>query len=310
MARALAAGEPQLAVRGGEVLVPVLARAGARRVLQPPPGDGPWRLDVTSKGTLENIALLPSPAAGEPLEPGQVRIAVRSAGVNFRDVLLALGMVDQDVMGGEVGGLVLETGPGVTGLAPGDRVMGMVPASFGPVAVADRRLITALPEGWSFTDGATVPIAFLTAFRGLVDLAAVRPGDRVLIHAATGGVGMAAVQLARHLGAEVWATASPAKWDTLRSLGIPAERIASSRDLGFEERFRDGTGGAGVDVVLNSLAQEYVDASLRLLAPGGRFVEMGKTDIRDAAEVEGKHPGISYRAFDLIDAAPNASGRC
>ncbi|MDT0446469.1 type I polyketide synthase [Streptomyces sp. DSM 41886] len=309
LARALAADEPQLAVRGAEVLVPRLARADARRVLQPPPDGGGWRLDVTSKGTLENIALLPAPAADEPLKPGQVRIAVRSAGVNFRDVLLALGMVDQDVMGGEVGGVVLQTGPGVTGLAPGDRVMGMVPASFGPVAVADERLLTPLPDGWSFTEGATVPIAFLTAFYGLVDLAAVRPGDRVLVHAATGGVGMAAVQLARHLGAEVYATAGPAKWDTLRAMGIPGERIASSRDLGFEERFRDGTGGRGVDVVLNSLAQEYVDASLRLLAPGGRFVEMGKTDIRDAAEVVAKHPRISYEAFDLIDAGPERIGR-
>ncbi|UCM86665.1 type I polyketide synthase [Streptomyces marincola] len=307
LARALAAEEPQLALRGGDILVPRLARSGP--ALQPPAGEGPWRLDVTRKGTLENVALLPHPDAAGPLAPGQVRIAVRAAGVNFRDVLLALGMVDQDVMGGEVGGVVVETGPGVTGFAPGDRVMGMVPASFGPLAVADHRMITALPGPWSFTDGATVPIAYLTAYRGLIDLAGLRPGETVLIHAATGGVGMAAVALARHLGAEVYATASPAKWGTLRAMGLPDDRVATSRDLAFEERLRAATGGRGFDVVLNSLAQEYVDASLRLLAPGGRFIEMGKTDIRDAGEVEAAHPGTTYRAFDLIDAGPERIGR-
>ncbi|WP_461012488.1 SDR family NAD(P)-dependent oxidoreductase, partial [Streptomyces capparidis] len=302
--RALACGEPQLAVRAGQVLVPGLARADDGRGLTPPSGDAPWRLDVTGKGTLENAALLPSPAAAAPLEPGQVRVAVRAAGMNFRDVLLALGMVDQDVMGGDAAGVVLETGPGVTGLAPGDRVLGMVPASFGPVAVADHRLLAPMPGNWSFTEAATVPIAFLTAHYGLARLAGLRPGESVLVHAATGGVGLAAVQLARHLGAEVYATAGPAKWDVLRGLGIPEERIASSRDLGFEERIRAATGGRGVDVVLNSLAHEYVDASLRLLAPGGRFIEMGKTDIRDAAAVTAAHPGTSYQAFDLIEAGP------
>jgi NADPH:quinone reductase-like Zn-dependent oxidoreductase len=103
------------------------------------------------------------------------------------------------------------------------------------------------------------------------------------------------VQLAHHLGATVYATASSGKWGTVRGLGVPGERIASSRDLAFGQAFADG-----VDVVLNSLAGEYVDASLRLLARGGRFVEMGKTDIRDATAVAETYPGVTYRAFDLV----------
>ncbi|WP_285498604.1 zinc-binding dehydrogenase, partial [Streptomyces hygroscopicus] len=101
-----------------------------------------------------------------------------------------------------------------------------------------------------------------------------------LVHSAAGGVGMATLQLARHLGAEVFGTASEGKWDTLRSLGLDDEHIASSRTLDFEKRFLDATGGRGMDVVLDSLAREFVDAGLRLLPRGGRFLEMGKTDIR------------------------------
>ncbi|MGW7720804.1 SDR family NAD(P)-dependent oxidoreductase, partial [Streptomyces chartreusis] len=132
----------------------------------------------------------------------------------------------------------------------------------------------------------------------------LQDGESVLIHAAAGGVGMAAVQLARHLGAEVYATASEGKWPAVRELGVPADRVASSRTTEFEHRFRaDG----GVDVVLDSLAGEFVDASLRLLRRGGRFVEMGKTDIREASDVAAGH-GVSYRAFDLVEAGPDRIG--
>ncbi len=122
----------------------------------------------------------------------------------------------------------------------------------------------------------------------------------MLIHAGAGGVGMAAIQLARHLGAEVFATASEPKWETLRGLGLDDAHIASSRDLGFEEKFREVTGGAGMDVVLNALAGDFVDASLRITAPGGRFLEMGKTDIRDPQTTGEVH----YQAFDLGEAGP------
>ncbi|GDY42839.1 hypothetical protein SANT12839_037210 [Streptomyces antimycoticus] len=233
-----------------------------------------------------------------------MRVAVRAAGVNFRDVLNALGMYpgDAGLMGSEGAGVVLETGPGVTDLAPGDRVMGMLPGGFGPLVVVDRRMIAPMPDGWSFAQAASVPIVFMTAYYALRDLADLQGGESLLVHAAAGGVGMAAVQLARHWGVDVYATASQGKWDTLRSLGLADDRIASSRDLAFEETFREASGGCGVDVVLDSLAREFVDASLRLLPRGGRFVEMGKTDVRLPEEVAAAYPGVSYQAFDLTEA--------
>ncbi len=303
---ATTADEPQTAVREGKVWAPRLARAASGGGLVPPAGVAEWRLDAPVKGSLADLALVPHPASGRELEPGEVRISVRAAGMNFRDVVVALGMVpERDVpMGGEGSGVVLEVGSGVDDLAPGDRVFGLLDGAFGPVGVTDRRLLAPIPEGWTFERAASVPGVFLTAYHGLRHVARLQPGESVLVHAGAGGVGMAAVQLARHLGAEVFATASPAKWEVLRSLGLDDEHISSSRDLDFEGYFLRATNGRGVDVVLNSLAREFVDASLRLLPRGGRFVEMGKTDIRDAAATGEAYPGVEYAAFDLIDSGP------
>ncbi|MCI3934278.1 SDR family NAD(P)-dependent oxidoreductase [Streptomyces sp. AN091965] len=299
---ALAGDEPDVALRSGRTLVPRLARGVPAGTLVPPAGVPRWRVDLTDGGAADDLVLAPSPEAAAPLAPGQVRVAVRAAGLNFRDVVMALGMVaDQRALGGEIAGVVSEVGPDVEGLAPGDRVFGLASGCLGPVAVVDHRLIVRMPHGWTFTEAASVPVAFLTAYEGLVDLADVRPGEKVLVHAAAGGVGMAAVQLARHLGAEVYATASPAKWDAVRALGVDDAHLASSRTDAFEARFTTASGG-GVDVVLNSLARDLLDASLRLVRPGGRFVEMGKTDVRDPAEVAERHEGVAYRAFDLMDA--------
>nr|WP_103334877.1 type I polyketide synthase [Amycolatopsis sp. CA-126428] len=300
---AVASGEPQLAVRAGELSVPRLERADTG-LLELPAGDVPWRLDSTDKGTLDNLRPLPAPEAAAPLRAGEVRLSLRAAGVNFRDVLNALGMYPGEAgpMGLEGAGVIAEVGPGVTGFVPGDRVLGMFHGAYGPLVVADHRMVVRMPAGWSFTDAASLPIAFITAFYALVDLAGVRRGESVLVHSAAGGVGMAAAQLARHLGARVFGTASPAKWEALRELGIPDDRIASSRTLEFAETFRKAN-EAGVDVVLNSLAGEFVDASFDLLADGGRFVEMGKTDVR----AEGR-PGLRYHPFDLGDAGPDRIG--
>jgi polyketide synthase 12 len=227
---------------------------------------------------------------------------VRAAGLNFRDVVVALGMVDDGrPLLGEAAGIVLETAPDVTVPAVGDRVMGLF-NGVGPVAATDARLLAPVPKGWTDLQAATTPIVFLTAMYALDDLAGLRPGERVLIHAAAGGVGLAALQIAALRGAEVFATASAPKWPALIARGVPAERIASSRELGFEAAF-DELGG--VDVVLNSLAGPAVDASLRLLRPGGRFIEMGKTDIRPAAQVARDHPASMYQAFDLMQAGPD-----
>ncbi|WP_345702179.1 SDR family NAD(P)-dependent oxidoreductase, partial [Streptomyces avermitilis] len=299
-------GEPEVAVRQGTLYARRLTRPETGRALTVPPGPGPWRLDSTGRGSLDHLALVPCPDAAAPLAEGTVRIAVHAAGVNFRDVLIALDMYPGRAdLGTECAGVVLETGPGVTGLAPGDRVMGMVAGAFGPTAVADRRVLARIPDGWSFETAAATPVAFLTAYYGLVDLAGLGAGESVLVHAAAGGVGMAAVQLARHLGAEVFGTASEPKWSTLLDTGLDRAHIGSSRTLDFADLVRETTGGAGVDVVLNSLAGEFTDASLRAMPRGGRFVEMGKTDPRDPERVAADHPGVRYRSFDLGEAGPD-----
>ncbi|MEV7546952.1 type I polyketide synthase, partial [Streptomyces sp. NPDC089915] len=314
LAAALATGEPQFALRGATAHVPRLARRSAADALRPTPGAAGWRLTAGAPGgaagTLDALALTENPAATAPLGEGQVRIAVRAAGVNFRDALIALGMYPgAATLGSEAAGIVVETGPGTAGLAVGDRVFGMIPESFGPLAVADHRMVARMPEGWTFTEAASVPVVFLTAYYALVDLAGLRAGQTLLVHSAAGGVGMAATQLARHLGAEVYGTAGPGKWAALTAAGGPdADHLASSRDLGFEERFLAATAGRGVDLVLNSLAGEYVDASLRTLADGGRFLEMGKTDVRDPRQVAEEHRGADYTAFDTIEAGPDRIG--
>ncbi len=294
-------GEPQLVVREGVAYRARLEPIVAHPVLRLPEAPSEWRLAAGDAGTLEDLAVQSGPPA--ELAAGQVRVAVAAAGVNFRDVLVALGMYPGAAqLGAEGAGLVTEIGPGVTDLAVGDAVMGILGLT-GSEAAVDRRLVTRVPPGWSFAEAAGVPVVFLTAYYGLSVLGGLRAGERVLVHAATGGVGMAAVQLARHWGAEVFVTASRGKWDTLRAMGFDDKHIADSRTLDFEDEFSTATGGAGMDVVLNSLAGEFTDASLRLLAPGGRFIEMGKTDLRDSEALA--RSGVSYRAFDLMEAGPD-----
>ncbi|MFI1801942.1 SDR family NAD(P)-dependent oxidoreductase [Streptomyces sp. NPDC020379] len=306
---AVTTGEPQLAVREGRTLVPRLAGGAADGVLVPAAGASAWRLEASAAGTLEGLALLPAPDATRELGEHEVRVAVRAAGLNFRDVLISLGMYpDQALMGGEGAGVVVATGPGVSSLAVGDRVMGIWSGGFGPLVVTDHRTLARIPDDWSFTEAASVPVVYVTALYALRELARVRSGESLLVHAAAGGVGMAAVQLARAWGVEVFATASPAKWDVLRALGVDDAHLASSRTVEFARRFAAASGGRGVDVVLNSLAGEFIDASLGLLGEGGRFVEMGKTDLRDAADVTAAHPGVTYRAFDLGEAGPERIG--
>jgi acyl transferase domain-containing protein/D-arabinose 1-dehydrogenase-like Zn-dependent alcohol dehydrogenase/acyl carrier protein len=304
LASALASGEPQIALRGERVLVPRLAAVSTSAVLAFPSGARAWFLETPVRGTLDNLQFVAHDEQLDALEPGQIRIAVRATGLNFRDVLNALGMYpgDPGPLGYEGAGVVVDVGAGVESVQLGDRVFGLLRAGFGTHAIVDPRMVIRMPADWSFTQAASVPLVFLTAYYALIDLADLRAGERILIHAAAGGVGMAATQVARHLGAEVFGTASPWKWAGLREQGFDADHLANSRTLEFEPRFLAATDDAGVDVVLNALAGEFVDASLRLLPWGGRFLEMGKTDVRDADVVAREHEGVGYRAFDLLDA--------
>jgi acyl transferase domain-containing protein/surfactin synthase thioesterase subunit/D-arabinose 1-dehydrogenase-like Zn-dependent alcohol dehydrogenase/acyl carrier protein len=301
---ALSTDEPQLAIRNGALLAPRLIHPRARGHLDLPPGT--WHLDIPRRGTIENLTVVEQPAEPAPLPAGHVRVAPRVAGLNFRDVINVLDMYpgDPGPPGVEGSGVIVEVAPDVSTFAPGDRVMGQFPSAYSNLAIADAHQILKIPPGWSFAEAATVPVAYLTAYYGIVVLGRLQPGESILIHAGAGGVGIAATQLALHLGAEVFATASPKKWSTLRSFGLADDHIASSRTLDFEAKFRSTTGGRGVDLVLNSLAGEFLDASLRLLAPGGRLLEMGKTDLRDPEVVAGDYPEIRYLPFDILDIPP------
>ena len=284
---ASALGERELARRDGRWFVPRLIESRARPA---PPSD--YQLVITERGALDQVALVER-SATDPA-PGEVTVRVDSSGLNFRDVVNVLGLVgDLGPLGGEFSGTIVAAGDGVDRVAVGDRVIGVGPGCFARWVTVDARLVVAQPKGLGADAAATIPIAFLTAWIALHDIAEIRHGERVLVHAAAGGVGMAAVQLAARAGAEVYATASPLKQDELRRRGVA--NIANSRTAEFESAF----GAANLDVVLNALAGELTDAGLRLLGDGGRFVEMGKTDLRDPADVQARYPGVHYRPFDL-----------
>nr|WP_051386360.1 SDR family NAD(P)-dependent oxidoreductase [Actinokineospora inagensis] len=273
-----------------EVLVPTLAPHRPHGLTLPADG---WRLAPGAGHSLDEVS--PTPVDEAAPGPGEVEIDIRAAGLNFRDVLLALGNYPGlGQMGAEAAGVVRRVGVGVSAFAPGDRVFGLVPGAFSARATTDQRFLARMPTGWSFAVAASVPVAYLTAWHGLFDLGGLRPGETVVVHAAAGGVGMAAVALARLNGARVLATASPGKQALVRSLGV--EEVASSRDAAFADRFH------GADLVLNSLTGPLLDASLRLLRPGGRLVDMGKLDVRDPGRVAREHH-VDYRAFDLVDSA-------
>lgn len=274
------------------------ARLAHSSVLPDVPDAENYQLEVKQVGSLESLSLTPI----ERRAPGdrEVELEVRAAGLNFRDVLGALGMYPGGLssLGSECAGVVVRVGAGVKSVSVGDSAMALALGAFRCYVTVDERLTARVPKELSLLQAATVPIAFLTAWYALHDLAALQPGETLLVHAAAGGVGMAAVQVAQHLGVNVVATASESKWDVVRSLGVT--QVANSRDLSFVRDFKGS--GARVDVVLNSLAGEFIDASLSLLSPGGRFLEMGKTDIREQTQLAATNPGVAYTSFDLMEA--------
>ncbi|MDO0910633.1 SDR family NAD(P)-dependent oxidoreductase [Streptomyces sp. DT2A-34] len=248
-------------------------------------GDEPFALRIRTPG----LSYEPVWTRTRPLAPGagEVVIAVRAAALNYRDIMQATGLLPpeagegafgQDGPGLECAGIVTAVGEGVGDLAVGDRVCAAVPACLASHTVAPAAAVVKIPDGLGFAAAATLPVAFLTVHYALHDLARLAAGETVLVHGAAGGVGLAAVQYARLVGATVIATAgSPAKRDLLRALGV--EHVLDSRSLDFAGQALRITAGRGVDVVLNSLAGQAIDRGLETLRPGGRFVELGKRDI-------------------------------
>ena len=263
----------------------------------------PRRMVVAEPGNLDSLRMVPFTQRAPG--PGEVAIEVHAAGLNFRDVLTALGQMPVAgpgpfAPGSECSGIVRAVGDGIRRVRPGDPVVAIAPGALGTEVVAPEHAVALMPDNLDFVRAAGIPIVFLTARYALETLARLGRGERVLIHAASGGVGLAAIQIARRAGAEIFATVgSPDKRDHLRSLGV--EHVFDSRSLDFVEGVRAATGGAGVDVVLNSLAGEFIPASLGLLRPQGRFIEIGKRDLL-ADTALGLAPflrNLTFAAFDL-----------
>jgi myxalamid-type polyketide synthase MxaB len=280
--------------------------------------DRPFRVALSDYGSPDNLRLeqLNRKAPG----PGEVEIEVRAASLNFRDVLNALGMLQTyyaehlgiynaaDLnLGFECAGTIVALGEGVSGFAVGDAVMAIAEGSFASFVTVNASFVAPKPTGLSFDEAAAVPAVFATAYYGLHALADIRAGERVLIHAAAGGVGQAAVQLAQAAGAEVFATASPGKWAFLQAQGI--EHVMNSRTLDFADEIMRRTQGEGVHVVLNSLSGDFVDQSFAALAPQGRFIEIGKLGIWDAEQVATRRPDVAYYPFELGDVASTSAER-
>lgn len=257
-------------------------------------------LDISERGILDNLYLRPKTHA-QP-GPGEVEVRVKASGLNFRDVLNAMGMYPGPAgpLGNECAGTVISIGEGVTSVAPGDEVMVLAESTFSDLVITRAQTVYPKLPSHSFADATTIPLAYLTAFHGLFTLAQIKAGDRVLIHAAAGGVGMAAVQLARMAGAEVFGTAgSPRKRAFLKSNGV--QHVMNSRTLDFADEITTITSGEGVDIVLNALADEFIPKSLSVLADGGCFLEIGKRGIWTADQVAALNPTLRYFPYDLAD---------
>ncbi|QCS65918.1 SDR family NAD(P)-dependent oxidoreductase [Achromobacter denitrificans] len=252
----------------------------------------------------------PAPADDE------VEVRVHATGLNFRDVMYALGLLADEALengyagptlGLEFAGTVTRCGAAVSGYAPGDAVMGFGPASFGDHVTTGTTAVAAIPEGVTFEAAATIPSTFFTVYYALHHLARLAPGEKVLIHGAAGGVGIAAIQYAQWRGAEIHATAgTEEKRDFLRLMGV--SRVYDSRSLSYAEEILEQTGGRGVDVVLNSLAGEAVRRNLDVLAPFGRFLELGKRDFYENTRI-GLRPFRNNISYFGIDADQLLAGR-
>jgi myxalamid-type polyketide synthase MxaB len=297
-----AANEHQVAYRNGKRHV--------RRILAEDPhgfGDNNFELKITEYGLFEHIK--PVPIADSLPIGDQIRIEIRSVGLNFKDVLNALGLLKRHAeeagiayeelpLGFEAAGVVVARGEQAE-FDVGDEVMLSNLGCMKRYLTIPSIAAVKKPHAISFDQAASLPTAYITAYYSLNRLAQIKRGDRVLIHAAAGGVGQAAVQLAQAAGAEVFATASPGKWDHLHAQGIT--HISNSRTLEFASEINDATHDCGVDIILNSLSGDFIEANLSCIAEGGRFIEIGKLGAWSQEQIQQARPDIDYHNFDLSE---------
>ena len=272
--------EREVALRGEARYVQRISRGLPHRE-QALDASVPLRLESRERGLLDSLRF--TPFTLPVCAPGEVLIKVKAAGMNFRDVLKALALypaetADARIFGDEVAGEVVAVGAGVTHLAVGDQAFGLAVFGLATHSLARAADMRKMPKNLSYEEAATLPVVFMTAWYALHNIARMKAGETILVHAGAGGVGMAAIQIAHHLGADVIASAgSPTKRALLKTLGV--KHVIDSRRGDFAESVMELTNGRGVDVVLNALAAEAIPMGLSCLAQSGRFLEIGKRDI-------------------------------
>jgi len=266
----------------------------------------PYCLCFSTPGQLKNLYWQELPERF--LQADEIEIKPYAAGLNFRDVMYAMGLLSDEAvengfagptLGMELSGKVTKVGSAVSEFRIGDEVVGFAPACFSSRVITQTTAITHKPQGWSFEEATTIPTTFFTVYYALKHLAQIQPGEKILIHGAAGGVGIAAIQFARLCGAEIFATAgSDEKRDFVRLMG--ADHVMDSRSLAFADDIMQITNGEGIDIVLNSLAGEAITRNLSVLKPFGRFLELGKRDFYENRKI-GLRPfrnNISYFGID------------
>lgn len=307
----LSQAEHEIAFRGNSRLVRRVHRIKPeelpprkRNAVQPDGTVLPYRLQIDKPGILTNLSL--NETARRAPEPDEIEIQVKAGGINFRDVMKALGIypgnpVDLKWFGDDFSGTVVKVGRNVTDLKPGDNVVGMAPYCFRSYVTVHRNMVFRKPDSMKHTDAATLPTVFLTSHYAINELARMRKGESILIHAGTGGVGQAAIQIAKHLGLTIFSTAgTPEKRKLLRDMGV--DHVLDSRTLEFADEIMRITGGVGVDAVLNSLAGDFIPKNFSVLKTFGRYMEIGKVDVYGNSKI-GLEPLRNNISFFVIDLA-------
>ncbi|MDR2443917.1 MAG: SDR family NAD(P)-dependent oxidoreductase, partial [Deltaproteobacteria bacterium] len=294
--------EDKLALRGGRLYVPRLVAANLpgpekSRRLKIEAAAQAFKLEVSQSG-LENIRL----AALERQLPGngQVEIQVEATSLNFKDLMIVLGLspLKDGNVGTDCAGYISALGPDVTSFKIGDRVFATAYGALASHVVTSEKSAAIMPANLSFTQAASIPTVFMTAYHSLLNVGGLTKGQRVLLHSAAGGVGLAAIEVAKSVGAEIYATAgSERKRAMLRSLGVKG--VYSSRSINYADQLLQDTHGQGVDIVLNFLTNQLADSGFKCLKSGGRFLEIGRTYIRSEEQIANIRSDVTYHVIDL-----------
>lgn len=273
--------------------------------------DRSLKLHTSGPGRLDKLHFIDWPGAQQPLKADEVQVDIKAAGLNFRDVMVAMGELVNNILGYEGAGVVTHVGTEVTDVKVGDRVMVVWNGDNNCLQTRTRvpqDLLAKIPDSMSFEEAASIPVVFVTAYFCLYEVARLRAGETILVHAAAGGTGQAVIQLAKHLGAEVYATVSSREKRKLLmdEYGLAEDHIFSSRDLSFADGIMRMTEGKGVDVIVNSLSGEALRASFNCLAMFGRFIEIGKRDIMANGKID-MLPFSRCATFTAVDLAQIAT---